>query len=117
MPNARPSCCRESWKRGIGEMKAWCRLWNEFATDPKWPGITQDARARLPWWLRLFSRLRQTDVKDLWTSLMTFANQAGAGDDGSIVGFSVSDWAASNRVPRREARAIFDELEHRGMIE
>jgi hypothetical protein len=97
-------------------MKAWCRLWNEFSTDPKWQGIARDARARLPWWRRRFSRLRATDVKDLWTSLMTFANQVGAGDDGSIVGFSVSDWAASNRVPQAEARAILAELELRKMI-
>ena len=47
---------------------------------------------------------------------MTFANQVGAGDDGSIVGFSVSDWAASNRVPQAEAHAILAELELRKMI-
>jgi hypothetical protein len=97
-------------------MMAWCRLWNEFATDPKWQGIARDARARLPWWRRRFSRLRPTDVKSLWTSLMAFANQSAAGDEGSIVGFSISDWAASDHVPQDEARAIYAELEHRKMI-
>jgi hypothetical protein len=97
-------------------MMAWCRLWNEFPTDPKWQGIARDARARLPWWRRRFSRLRPTDVKSLWTSLMAFANQFAGGDRGSIVGFSVSDWAASDHVPQVEARAIYAELEHRKMI-
>jgi hypothetical protein len=97
-------------------MMAWCRLWNEFPTDPKWQGIARDARARLPWWRRRFSRLRPTDVKSLWTSLMAFANQFAGGDRGSIVGFSISDWAASDHVPQAEARAIYAELEHRKMI-